>query len=144
MQLTVSNDDQYFVFEDVIFQVMLCFSRDTEVGQMSVYRRCWKMSKRETCLHSSDLPQYPCWSIAWLGKWHPQIQSIDRRLKRLTARPEIIIQYCRYSMLITAYYILCHVKKMKYSYPLNRIWTFMMSLSNMISVVITWKNTSFH
>ena len=33
VQLTVSNDDQYFVFEDVIFQVMLCFSRDTEVRQ---------------------------------------------------------------------------------------------------------------
>ena len=33
VQLTVSNDDQYFVFEDVIFQVMLCFSRDTEVHQ---------------------------------------------------------------------------------------------------------------
>ena len=31
VQLTVSNDDQYFVFEDVIFQIMLCFSRDTEV-----------------------------------------------------------------------------------------------------------------
>ena len=33
VQLTVSNDDQYFVFEDVIFQIMLCFSRDTEVDQ---------------------------------------------------------------------------------------------------------------
>ncbi|XP_056648673.1 TBC1 domain family member 19 [Diorhabda sublineata] len=29
--LTASNDDQYFVFEDVLFQVMLCFSRDSEV-----------------------------------------------------------------------------------------------------------------
>ncbi|KAK7861826.1 hypothetical protein R5R35_000588 [Gryllus longicercus] len=31
VQLTASNDDQYFVFEDVLYQVMLCFSRDTEV-----------------------------------------------------------------------------------------------------------------
>ena len=63
-------------------------------------RGCWKMSKRETCLHSSDLPQYPCWSIAWLGKWHPQIQSIDRRLKQLTARPEMIIEYCHHNYCI--------------------------------------------
>ena len=31
VQLTASNDDQYFVFEDLIYQIMLCFSRDTEV-----------------------------------------------------------------------------------------------------------------
>ncbi|KDR14568.1 TBC1 domain family member 19 [Zootermopsis nevadensis] len=31
VHLTASNDDQYFVFEDVLYQVMLCFSRDTEV-----------------------------------------------------------------------------------------------------------------
>ncbi|KAK7864633.1 hypothetical protein R5R35_012408 [Gryllus longicercus] len=31
VQLTASNDDQYFVFEDVLYQVMLCFSRDTEL-----------------------------------------------------------------------------------------------------------------
>ncbi|XP_065203977.1 TBC1 domain family member 19 [Planococcus citri] len=29
IQLTVCNDDQYFVFEDLLYQVMLCFSRDT-------------------------------------------------------------------------------------------------------------------
>ncbi|XP_065357666.1 TBC1 domain family member 19 isoform X2 [Calliphora vicina] len=34
IQLTASNDDQYFVFEDVLYQVMLCFSRDTEIAQM--------------------------------------------------------------------------------------------------------------
>ncbi|KAK6636796.1 hypothetical protein RUM43_010459 [Polyplax serrata] len=31
VQLTASNDDQYFVFEDVLYQVMLCFSRDADV-----------------------------------------------------------------------------------------------------------------
>ncbi|XP_042205753.1 TBC1 domain family member 19-like isoform X3 [Homarus americanus] len=31
LQLTASNDDQYFVFEDILFQVLLCFFRDTEV-----------------------------------------------------------------------------------------------------------------
>ncbi|CAH1389958.1 unnamed protein product [Nezara viridula] len=31
VQLTASNDHQYFVFEDVLYQVMLCFSRDAEV-----------------------------------------------------------------------------------------------------------------
>ncbi|CAG9792200.1 unnamed protein product [Diatraea saccharalis] len=33
VQLTASNDDQYFVFEDLLYQVMLCFSRDYEVMQ---------------------------------------------------------------------------------------------------------------
>lgn len=34
VQLTASNDDQYFVFEDVLYQVMLCFSRDTEINDL--------------------------------------------------------------------------------------------------------------
>ncbi|CAF4853608.1 unnamed protein product [Pieris macdunnoughi] len=33
VQLTASNDDQYFVFEDLLYQVMLCFSRDSDVLQ---------------------------------------------------------------------------------------------------------------
>lgn len=33
IQLTATNDDQYFVFEDVLYQVMLCFSRDLEINQ---------------------------------------------------------------------------------------------------------------
>ncbi|XP_026747469.1 TBC1 domain family member 19 isoform X1 [Trichoplusia ni] len=33
VQLTASNDDQYFVFEDLLYQVMLCFSRDIEIMQ---------------------------------------------------------------------------------------------------------------
>lgn len=32
--LTATNDDQYFVFEDVLYQVMLCFSRDTEINML--------------------------------------------------------------------------------------------------------------
>lgn len=32
IQLTATNDDQYFVFEDVLYQVMLCFSRDREIN----------------------------------------------------------------------------------------------------------------
>ncbi|XP_026859614.1 TBC1 domain family member 19 isoform X1 [Electrophorus electricus] len=31
VKLTASNDDYYFVFEDVLYQVLLCFSRDTAV-----------------------------------------------------------------------------------------------------------------
>ncbi|KAF2356069.1 Rab-GTPase-TBC domain [Trinorchestia longiramus] len=31
IQLTASNDDQYFVFEDILYQVLLCFFRDTAV-----------------------------------------------------------------------------------------------------------------
>lgn len=31
VQLTSANDDNYFVFEDVILQILLCFSRDDEV-----------------------------------------------------------------------------------------------------------------
>lgn len=33
VQLTATNDDQYFVFEDVLYQVMLCFSRDPEINE---------------------------------------------------------------------------------------------------------------
>ena len=32
VQLTAANDDNYFVFEDQIYNTMLCFSRDTEVS----------------------------------------------------------------------------------------------------------------
>ena len=35
VQLTAANDDNYFVFEDMIYQVMLAFSRDTEVTRLS-------------------------------------------------------------------------------------------------------------
>ncbi|XP_040575827.1 TBC1 domain family member 19 [Lepeophtheirus salmonis] len=38
IQLTASNDDNYFVFEDTILQVLLCFSRDTEVLTKFQYR----------------------------------------------------------------------------------------------------------
>ncbi|KAJ8397705.1 hypothetical protein AAFF_G00433940 [Aldrovandia affinis] len=31
VKLTASNDDYYFVFEDYLYQVLLCFSRDTAV-----------------------------------------------------------------------------------------------------------------
>nr|XP_029708933.1 TBC1 domain family member 19-like isoform X2 [Aedes albopictus] len=34
VQLTATNDDRYFVFEDVLYQIMLCFSRDSEISQM--------------------------------------------------------------------------------------------------------------
>ena len=33
VQLTAANDDNYFVFEDVILQVLIAFSRDTAVLQ---------------------------------------------------------------------------------------------------------------
>lgn len=34
IQLTATNDDQYFVFEDILYQIMLCFSRDTEINHL--------------------------------------------------------------------------------------------------------------
>lgn len=34
IQLTASNDDQYFVFEDVLYQLMLCFSRDAQIPSL--------------------------------------------------------------------------------------------------------------
>lgn len=37
IQLTASNDDQYFVFEDVLYQVLLCFSRDTDIANCVDY-----------------------------------------------------------------------------------------------------------
>ena len=36
VQLTAANDDQYFIFEDQIYQAMLCFSRDTEVRKVRI------------------------------------------------------------------------------------------------------------
>ncbi|XP_073995984.1 TBC1 domain family member 19 isoform X2 [Rhodnius prolixus] len=44
VQLTASNDHQYFVFEDLLYQVMLCFTRDWEI--LSVFK------------HSSATPLY--------------------------------------------------------------------------------------
>ncbi|XP_063635735.1 TBC1 domain family member 19 [Cydia splendana] len=40
VQLTASNDDQYFVFEDLLYQVMLCFSRDGGVQSALVEAGC--------------------------------------------------------------------------------------------------------
>ena len=37
VQLTAANDDNYFVFEDQIYNTMLCFSRDTEVDNKYFY-----------------------------------------------------------------------------------------------------------
>ena len=37
VQLTAANDDNYFVFEDQIYNTMLCFSRDTEVSNKYFY-----------------------------------------------------------------------------------------------------------
>lgn len=34
VQLTATNDDQYFVFEDILYQIMLSFSRDNEINQL--------------------------------------------------------------------------------------------------------------
>ena len=38
VQLTAANDDNYFVFEDQIYNTMLCFSRDTEVANKYFYK----------------------------------------------------------------------------------------------------------
>lgn len=40
VQLTATNDDQYFVFEDVLYQVMLCFSRDPEINEALQLSAC--------------------------------------------------------------------------------------------------------
>lgn len=37
VKLTASNDDYYFVFEDYLYQVLLCFSRDTSVLEHFAY-----------------------------------------------------------------------------------------------------------
>ncbi|KAK4887853.1 hypothetical protein RN001_004124 [Aquatica leii] len=38
IHLTASNDDQYFVFEDILHQVLLCFSRDPDVLRLLPYK----------------------------------------------------------------------------------------------------------
>ena len=42
VQLTAANDDNYFVFEDQIYNTMLCFSRDTEVANKYFYDNIFK------------------------------------------------------------------------------------------------------
>ena len=42
VQLTAANDDNYFVFEDQIYNTMLCFSRDTEVANKYFYGNIFK------------------------------------------------------------------------------------------------------
>ena len=42
VQLTAANDDNYFVFEDQIYNTMLCFSRDTEVSNKYFYDNRFK------------------------------------------------------------------------------------------------------
>ncbi|XP_048827858.1 TBC1 domain family member 19 [Brienomyrus brachyistius] len=37
VKLTASNDDYYFVFEDYLYQILLCFSRDTTVLEHFIY-----------------------------------------------------------------------------------------------------------
>ncbi|VVC38302.1 Rab-GTPase-TBC domain [Cinara cedri] len=62
VQLTACNDDQYFVFEDVLYQIMLCFTRDT--GVLSVFNSStsrpilmWLISKplKETTYPSNGI-----------------------------------------------------------------------------------------
>ncbi|CAO1340765.1 unnamed protein product [Diamesa hyperborea] len=60
VQLTATNDDQYFVYEDIIYQVMLCFSRDTEINDMI----------KTEFLNTSKLKQYespPCGVVPFHG-----------------------------------------------------------------------------
>ena len=106
---------------------------------MSAGKRSPHASYRQYCRHpilkfqitvrraslSSLLPRYPCWSRAWLGRWHPQRQSIDRRLKQLTAHPVMIMNAYNFDV----------------EWSISLIFqTFMMSLSSIISVVITWED----
>lgn len=60
VQLTATNDDQYFVFEDIIYQVMLCFSRDMEIADMI----------KSDFISSAKLKQYdlpPCGLVPFHG-----------------------------------------------------------------------------
>jgi hypothetical protein len=50
VQLTAANDDQYFIFEDMIYQAMLCFSRDTEVRPCTV-KKGYRFSRSQPGCH---------------------------------------------------------------------------------------------
>lgn len=56
VQLTASNDDQYFVFEDVLYQIMLCFSRDTQIGEMVLGENNHQKSKAYEAPPSGVVP----------------------------------------------------------------------------------------
>ncbi|XP_067293435.1 TBC1 domain family member 19 isoform X2 [Pseudorasbora parva] len=51
VKLTASNDDYYFVFEDYLYQVLLCFSRDTAVLEHFNYNSA---SPPKSCVQSKS------------------------------------------------------------------------------------------
>uniref|UniRef100_A0A4W5NVC0 TBC1 domain family, member 19 n=1 Tax=Hucho hucho TaxID=62062 RepID=A0A4W5NVC0_9TELE len=55
VKLTASNDDYYFVFEDFLYQVLLCFSRDTAVLEHFSYN-----SATPPKSYIQGEPFYPC------------------------------------------------------------------------------------
>ena len=79
-----------------------------------------------------SLPLYLDWSRALFGRWHPQIQSTGRHWKLSAVHPGTIYQK------VIVYDL---DRPMQTN---NKIWwcTFMMSLSSIISVVMTWRDIS--
>ncbi|RXN35441.1 TBC1 domain family member 19 [Labeo rohita] len=51
VKLTASNDDYYFVFEDYLYQVLLCFSRDTAVLEHFSYNSA---TPPKSCIQSKS------------------------------------------------------------------------------------------
>ncbi|XP_030636679.1 TBC1 domain family member 19 [Chanos chanos] len=51
VKLTASNDDYYFVFEDFLYQVLLCFSRDTAVLEHFNYNSA---TPPKSCVHGKS------------------------------------------------------------------------------------------
>uniref|UniRef100_A0A9J7Z8S7 TBC1 domain family, member 19 n=1 Tax=Cyprinus carpio carpio TaxID=630221 RepID=A0A9J7Z8S7_CYPCA len=51
VKLTASNDDYYFVFEDYLYQVLLCFSRDTAVLEHFSYNSA---TPPKSCIQNSS------------------------------------------------------------------------------------------
>ena len=47
-QLTACNDDQYFVFEDTLYQVLLCFLRDKTIPQYLTHVSVFQGKKDES------------------------------------------------------------------------------------------------
>ena len=64
VQLTAANDDNYFVFEDAVIQVLLAFTRDTEVvGKFNSRLEIWKF---RALIYSRAEALNCCKRIKWM------------------------------------------------------------------------------
>uniref|UniRef100_A0A8C5GJV3 Rab-GAP TBC domain-containing protein n=1 Tax=Gouania willdenowi TaxID=441366 RepID=A0A8C5GJV3_GOUWI len=104
VKLTASNDDYYFVFEDFLYQVLLCFSRDTTVLEHFKYNSATPPKKSQTfvCVipfHGFSMYVAP---LCYLYNEPSKLYSVFRemyvryffRLHSISSSPSGIVSLC--------------------------------------------------